>query len=62
MNRLQKMTAAIKADTGLILSSEESNAAYTQALQDRHCGLYQDAVNALEGIIEVSNTVKQLHP
>ncbi|KAF4036311.1 hypothetical protein GN244_ATG11641 [Phytophthora infestans] len=46
------MTAAIKADTGLILSSEESNAAYTQALQDRHCGLYQDAVNALEGIIE----------
>ncbi|KAG2816531.1 hypothetical protein PC112_g13427 [Phytophthora cactorum] len=43
---------ATKDDAGLTFSSEESKAAYTQALQDRHCGLYQDAVNALEAIIE----------
>jgi hypothetical protein len=33
--------------------SEESKAAYTQALEDRHRGSYQQAVNALEQIIEV---------
>ncbi|KAG3149460.1 hypothetical protein PI126_g11993 [Phytophthora idaei] len=52
MNRIHTTTAATKDDAGLTFSSEESKAAYTQALQDRHCGLYQDAVNALEAIIE----------
>ncbi|ETP26526.1 hypothetical protein F441_00817 [Phytophthora nicotianae CJ01A1] len=52
MNHIHTATAAIKDNTGLTFSSEESKEAYTQALQDRHCGLYQDAVNALEAIIE----------
>lgn len=34
--------------------SEESKTVYAQALQGRHRGMYQEAVNALERIIEVS--------
>ncbi|CEG45383.1 LRR-containing protein [Plasmopara halstedii] len=39
-------------DTDLVFSSEASQSAYTQALNYRRRRLYQDAINALETVIE----------
>lgn len=52
MNRAHESTAP-RNGTDVSFNSEESKIAYDQALKDRHHGMYQDAADALERIIEV---------
>ncbi|KAL3668258.1 hypothetical protein V7S43_006352 [Phytophthora oleae] len=52
MNRVRTIKPACKDEGGLSFSSEQSKTAYAEVLQNRHRGMYQEAVDALEHIIE----------
>ncbi|KAE9252626.1 hypothetical protein PF004_g1897 [Phytophthora fragariae] len=53
-------SAGVKDEVDVSFLREESKTQYAQALQDRHNGLYQDAVDALERIIEQEGDSEKL--
>lgn len=52
MSRAGENIAGIEDDTGLVPLSNESASIYSKARRDRRRGLYQDAIKALETLIE----------